>query len=74
MAELGDTTNFSFGCAVCDHPFDIDPAAPPADADVLQCAGCGREMGTFSEAKRKLIEQAKAGVEAELRRRLGETP
>jgi len=72
MTEPDDMTIFTFGCVVCDHPFDIDPSSPPADDARMRCAGCGREMGTFAEAKRLLIEQAKAQVEADLRRRLGE--
>lgn len=63
---------YTLSCMVCDHPFQVDLALLPADNDVLRCSGCGRAMGTFAEAKRKLIEEAKAQVEEDLRRHFGE--
>lgn len=56
------TSSISFSCAECGSADFIFPNDPPKDDDIVQCAGCKREIGRYDVVSKALMDAGKAEV------------
>jgi hypothetical protein len=50
-------------CPACRTPLEIDENNPPADAEIVVCYGCGRDLGTYGALKAGIADAAGSEIE-----------
>lgn len=53
------TDQILFSCTTCGSKEFAGQSDPPKDDDVISCAGCGREIGTYAVIREAMIEEGK---------------